>query len=192
MASKVHIGAWQVWERGAWQTTSKPIATNAAVSPTTFHIGDTISAIYTYLGDNPETGSLIHWYKNGAQQPYYNNSKSFSVTGARGDAWFFIVRPCDGVQYGNPVQSTSGVMLNNQPTEPMYVEVVPHNPQTNDDLMVVYGGAVDPDGDRVLYSIRWYKNGEEMLSYRDKTRVPYTELSIADVFSVEVSTSDGY
>ena len=171
---------------------AKPTATSVVVSPITFHIGDTIGVSYTYTGDHPESGSLIRWYKNNVYQSGYNDTKSFTVSGARGDTWFYIVIPCDSLQYGDSAQSSVGTMLNNLPTDPTYVEIVPHNPQTNDDLLVVYGGATDPDGDKVLYNIRWYRDGVELVAYRDRVRIPYSELSTDNVFSVEVSTSDGY
>jgi len=172
-----------------------PSAANAYVDPPTFLSGATITARYTYLGDYPEVGSKIRWYKNGIYQSAYDDQRSFVVTGQRGDTWLFYVTPCDSYGCGDKVESLPGVMLNNPPTPPTRVEIIPHNPQTTDDLYAVVSGSTDIDGDTITYHIKWYRtrNGTttELLSYRNKTSISYTEVDEGDVFSIEAKAFDG-
>jgi len=86
-------------------------------------------------------------------------------------------------------------MLNNPPTAPTRVEIVPHNPQVDDDLFVIVSGSTDVDGDRIVYHIKWYRtrNGstEELVAYRNRLSIPYTEVQEGDIFSVEARAFDG-
>jgi hypothetical protein len=82
-------------------------------------------------------------------------------------------------------------MINSPPTAPTRAEIIPHNPQVDDDLFAIVSGSTDPDGDRVIYHIKWYRNGTELISYRDRVKVPYTELSEGDIFSMEAKAFDG-
>jgi hypothetical protein len=171
---------------------SVPVAANAVVSPSSFQIGDTITASYTYSGD-PESGTLIRWYKNNIRQRSLDNKRSFVVSGVRGDVFYFTVTPCDGTQYGSTVVSAVGIMKNNPPPDVSWVEIIPHTPVAGvDDLKVFHEEVEDPDGDKVIYHYKWYKNGVELASYEDKTTIPYTEVSEGDVFTVEVTTTDNY
>jgi len=167
-------------------------ADNARVVPSTFRSGDVICASYDYHGAYPEAGSVLRWYKNGVWQSRYDGVICFPVTGVRGDTWYFTITPCDGYHYGDTVTSAPGVMINNPPSEPTYVEIIPHNPQLTDDLTAFFGGAVDPDGDKVVYHTYWYRNEVELVDYRDQTVIPYYELSVGDKFRLVVLASDGY
>jgi len=86
-------------------------------------------------------------------------------------------------------------MINNPPSAPSRIEIVPHNPQVDDDLFAIVEGSVDLDGDRIIYHITWYRlrDGvtEELVAYRNKTTVPYTEVQEGDVFSIEARAFDG-
>ena len=171
---------------------SEVYADNAVVVPSTFLTGDTICASYDYHGSYPEAGSILRWYKNGVWLPLYNNVTCFPAIGIRGDTWIFTITPNDGYHYGETVTSAPGIMSNNPPSAPTYVEIIPHNPQPTDDLKAFFGGSVDPDGDRVTYKTFWYKNDVEMTTYRNTTTIPYTELSIGDSIRLAVVATDGY
>lgn len=171
------------------------VISNAAVVPAVFRSGDTICASYDYSGEYPESGSQIRWYRNGVYQPTWDNQICFEVTGQRGDEWEFYVTPCDAFHCGSPVESTPGVIINNPPTAPTRVEIVPHNPQVEDDLFAVVGGSTDADGDSIVYHIWWYRVRssvtEELVAYRNRLTVPYTEVEEGDVFSIEARAFDG-
>lgn len=166
-------------------------ADDARVVPSTFRSGDTICAHYDYHGSYPEADSILRWYKNGAWQKQFDGIVCFVVTGVRGDTWYFTITPCDGFHYGDTVISAPGVMINNPPSAPTYVEIIPHNPQLTDDLTGFFGGSIDPDGDRVAYRTYWYRNDIEMVGYRNRTVIPYTELSVGDRFKLVVIATDG-
>ena len=134
-----------------------PVITGAVVLPNRFHIGDTISVSYTFTADPGKSDhtTIIRWYKNSKYQPVYDNKRSFTVTGIRGDIWFFQIVPFDGTQYGASKTSDTGIMLNNLPSPASYVEVVPHNPTVGlDDLKVFCSGSVDPDHIRHIIARR--------------------------------------
>ena len=181
-----------------------PVASAVTLSPSTFIIGDTISVTYTYTpGAGPEATALtlIRWYKQvgtsvAVHQKDLDNKRSFTVTGVRGDKWFVTILPCDGTQYGVVATSNTGTMLNNLPSQPTYVELTPHTPTVGeaglDDLTVAYGGSVDPDGDRCVYILKWYRGDEYLVEYDNKTRIPYTEIREGDIFRVEVTVTDNY
>jgi hypothetical protein len=174
-----------------------PVASAVAITPT-FIIGDTISITYTYTGALAEVTNLtlIRWYKGNVHQSSLDNKRTFAVTGVRGDTWKSTVTVCDGTQYGLPVTSNTGTMLNNLPSPPTYVNVVPHTPVTGeyglDDLTVSYGGSVDPDGDRVVYILRWYEGGVLLPAYNDKVKLPYTEVREGYIYTVTVDVTDNY
>lgn len=171
--------------------------TDARVVPSQFHSGETICAEYTYhnaIGE-PESGSLIRWYRNNIHQSEHDSHRCIVASGRRGDVWYFTVTPSNGFCYGTTGTSTTGVIVNNPPTPPTRVEIVPHNPQVDDDLFVVASGATDLDGDVVTYRVKWYRTRsgvtEELIAYRNRKMIPYIEVEEGDIFSVEVKAFDG-
>ena len=140
----------------------------------------------------PESGTRIRWYKNGQYIHAFDDLKYITATGVRGDIFYYTVTPGDGYQYGSTVQSAPGVITNTPPTTPTFCEIVPHNPQITDNLYLVVYGSTDADGDPITYKVKWYKNDVEMVIYRDKFMVPYTEVDEDDVFTVSVTAYDGF
>jgi hypothetical protein len=143
-----------------------PQAMNLAITPSSPHKTDTLTANYpspsTYYdadGD-PEGGSEIRWYKNGVLQPALNDSETVSSSLiAKGQTWYFTVRPKDGMSFGTLSTSVSVTVLNSPPTAPG-VDVTPHYPLPTDDLTcTVTAGSTDVDNDPVKYTYRWYRNG---------------------------------
>jgi len=97
-----------------WSTESQPPvnnppnALNLIIQPTNPNIEDDLIGSYSYSdpdGD-PESGTEIRWYRNGALQGSFNDVLTVpsSATGV-GDSWYFTVKPSDGVDYGEPVTS---------------------------------------------------------------------------------------
>jgi len=154
------------------------------VVPSQFPSGTTIRAAYDYHGYYPEGASLIRWYKNDRYQNRYDDQRSFVAIGEVDDTWFFTVTPSDGYHYGDTVRSSPGVIVSVEEAA-LSVEIVPHNPQVTDNLYLSINGKVRPTS-MSRYDVKWYKNGSELVGYRNKYVVPYTEVFEGDVFSVVV------
>ncbi|MHA2203502.1 MAG: DUF2341 domain-containing protein, partial [Candidatus Hodarchaeales archaeon] len=78
---------------------SAPSASNLAIIPSDTRTADTLTADYDFTdADNdPESGSVIRWYKNGVLQGALNDSLTVdSGNTTKGDTWYFKITPSDG------------------------------------------------------------------------------------------------
>jgi hypothetical protein len=138
-----------------------PEASNLEVSPSSPYTTDDLVGNYTYYdadGD-PESGSEIRWYKDDVVQSSFNDLLTVpSSATAKGQVWYFTVKPKDGTSFGTLQTSPSVTIQNSPPTAPV-VDVTPDFPFTTDDLnCTVVVPSTDPDGDTVSYTYEWYKN----------------------------------
>jgi parallel beta-helix repeat protein len=137
-----------------------PEITGAVVIPEFPESNQSLNFKYEYydLDNDPESGSIIQWFKNDQEQLDLNGSISISPTlTSKGDKWHYIVIPFDGEQYGTPVQSSS-VYIENTPPKILNIEILPENPTTADDLTVTYE-FYDEDGDTESFDtiVEWLK-----------------------------------
>jgi len=140
-----------------------PEASNLAINPSSPYTTNNFVGSYTYCdadGD-PESGSEIRWYKDDVLQSAYNDLDTVpSSATAKGQTWYFTVKPKDGTDFGTLQTSPSVIIQNSPPTAPV-VDVTPDHPQITDDLVcTVIVESIDPDGDPVTYRYEWYRNGE--------------------------------
>ena len=138
-----------------------PVASNLAISPSSPVTTDDLVGSYDYydLEGDPESGTEIRWYKDSVLQSAYNDALTIpSSATAKGEAWYFTVKPKDGMDFGDLQTSPTVVIGNSPPTAPV-VDVTPDSPVTADDLVcTVTSLSVDPDGDTITYTYEWYKD----------------------------------
>lgn len=97
-----------------------------------------------------------------------------------------IATDLDGYSSTDTVEFT----VNGIPSQPM-VDIVPTNPYTDDELVLtITTPSVDPEGQTVVYTFEWYKDGLFQPSY-NSVAVPETETTKDEVWSVHVIPSDG-
>jgi len=138
-----------------------PVASNLAISPTSPVTTDDLVGSYTYydVDGDLESGSEIRWYKDDVLQSAFNDLLTVpSSATAKGQVWYFTVKPKDGTSFGALQTSPSVTIQNSSPTAPV-VDVTPDFPLTTDDLTcTVVVPSTDPDEDTVTYTYEWYKN----------------------------------
>ena len=76
------------------------------------------------------------------------------------------------------------------PHQPPPASFSPDPLYSDQDLQAVPYGATDIDGDTILYTFAWYKNG--VLQPYTTDTIPASEFYVGDEWSVTVTTDDGY
>jgi hypothetical protein len=157
-----------------------PKATNVFVGSPALPGGPLI-ANYTFVDPdgNKEDGSEINWFRNGALLPELRNLKTVTNSDlvakradlkteliAKGQEWFFTIRPSDGKSFG-PLAVSSPVVVSNVPpsAENLRIESLGGDPAVyvSSRGLVAKFDLIDPDaGDSAGTSIyTWFVNGSE-------------------------------
>jgi len=95
-----------------------PSVENAKVTPTSPKTDDDLQAGYTFkdVDGDSESGTEIRWYKNDVNQPGLNNFTTVNrALTAKGELWYFMVKPNDGTDVGAEVKSASVTIGNTSP-----------------------------------------------------------------------------
>jgi hypothetical protein len=172
-----------------------PEAFDLAINPPSPYTTDDLIGSYTYydVDGDLESGSEIRWYKDDVLQSAFNDLLTVpSNATAKGQVWYFTVKPKDGTSFGALQTSPSVTIQNSSPTAPV-VDVTPDFPLTTDDLTcTVVVPSIDPDGDTVTYTYEWYKNDILQLAYTTST-LPASATTVGDVWKCVVTPhgSDG-
>ena len=172
-----------------------PIARNLELTPENPLDTDELELDYDYfdLDGEPQQGTEIRWYLDGARIPELDNEDSVSPLMIRsGDQWEASVKPHDGDEFGEIVYT--GVVVigssNNPPVATVYVSPV-GNARTDDALQVNVGWT-DPDGDTVQSTeIRWFRDGVQVSAYNDLTAVLSESTSKGETWTAKARVSDG-
>lgn len=164
---------------------SAPRAVNLFITPSPALPGGPLVANYTFAdpdGDTEdESTTQITWYRNGAPVSELNNKRSVSNSDivarradvgidqfiARGQEWFFTVRPSDGKSFG-PLASSPKVTIANVPPSIGEVRLVSDNKggpdvfTSSDNITATYEFE-DIDGDKPEGTVfTWYSGGLEI------------------------------
>ena len=127
--------SYQVPEAGA-PSNSPPSASNLQLSPSNPVTTDTLSLTYSYQdpeGD-AESGTTIHWYKDGVLEGSRNNQTTVpSSLTTKGESWNVTVIPSDGMDDGNAIDSYVIVVDNSIPTV-LSASITPSDATESDDL----------------------------------------------------------
>jgi hypothetical protein len=179
-----------------------PSAANLDITPSNPTPENTLSCGYQYSDPDAdaENGTQIKWYKNGKLQTKYSNIITIQSTELESSqTWYFVVQPCDGIQFGETKQSnpvtigdrTPVISTNSFPPEATNLRISPEKPLTKDNLKFEYK-YTDADGNPENGSeIRWYKNGILQNSYNDKNIVPASDTSRGENWYFTVKPKDG-
>ncbi|MCH2441752.1 MAG: hypothetical protein MK169_04835 [Candidatus Thalassarchaeum sp.] len=172
-----------------------PIARNLELTPENPIDTDELRLDYEYFDfdGEPQQGTEIRWYLEGARIPELDDEDSVSPLMIRGgDQWEASVKPHDGYEFGQIVYT--GVVVigssNNPPSATVYVSPV-GNARTDDALQVNVGWT-DPDGDTVQSTeIRWFRDGSQVSAYNDLTIVLAESTSKGETWTAKARVSDG-
>ncbi len=170
-----------------------PRVNNLRISPSAPVTTDDLIAIYIYTDPNgiPEAGSLITWYKDSVAQTEYSNSKvlPWDAT-AKGEQWYFSVRPSNGRDLGQE-QSSAPVTILNSPPRLIEVLALPSHPTTDDKLVVSYVFN-DSDGDvEARNEIKWFRNGTLQSGYNNMTELLAMATKRGEEWHFTIRSSDG-
>jgi hypothetical protein len=142
---------------------SPPVASDLMIYPLRDRIyrldGETLTASYQYTDTdgNPESGSQIRWYLNGALQSQYNNVLQVPAANTVvGQNWYFTVTPRDSLGGAGATQTSASVTIrsNTAPTTN-----TPTLATVSGNLVATAQGTSDADGDATTNIFHWTKNG---------------------------------
>ncbi|MGB9595707.1 MAG: hypothetical protein ACPL7B_05450, partial [Candidatus Poribacteria bacterium] len=154
--------------------------------------GDLISKYsYSDASNDPEEGTEIRWYKNGQIQIKYNNMKVIPAKEiAKGERWYFTVKPKDGSEFGKQKVSPE-ILIGNTPPTVNKLSITPSNPLNTDDLIGKYEYTDENDDKEDGTEIRWYKNGEEQTQFFKQLTIPSTATKKGEKWYFTVKPRDG-
>lgn len=171
-----------------------PRAVNLFITPEPVAPGGPIEANYTFVDpdgdDEDESQTEINWFRNGAIVPEVRNLRSFTNSDliarrsdggrgaliAKGQEWFFSVRPSDGRAFGAVAVSHKIVVSNLAPVaENARLESAGEDPTvfTSSDSVVARFDFTDADDDQSESTIyTWFVNGVEVKSGSEAAIAP--------------------
>ncbi len=152
------------------------------VTPSTDPDGDPVSYTYAWTRDGAPA-MLDGVALDGATVP--------GASAAILEVWAVTVTPTDGRDPG-PSASTSVTIGNSPPIAPV-ISLTPEEPTEGDDLELHFDvPAVDPDGDPLTTTIRWYDNDSYVSMLDDLSIIPGRYVDDDELFLAVVSTTDGF
>jgi len=170
-----------------------PTASNLTITPADPKTGDDLVGSYDYndADSDPEGSTEIRWYKDGVQQSAYDDVLTVPASAtAKGEEWYFTVKPHDGKEFGDLATSATMTIGNTAP-EVSNVTLSPTEPLTVDDLVGSYDYSdadADPDGST---EIRWYKDGVHQAAYDDQLTIPSSETNSGQEWYFTIKPHDG-
>lgn len=182
--------SFQVPESGG-QTNTEPSVSNVLLGPIGATTNSQLSLSYSFSdadGDS-ESGSVIQWFKDGAEQSSLSGTSISSSLTVKNQQWYAIMTPSDGTDSGSPVTSNTLTVANSIPstTAPSIQPTAP----TVDDTLTFSSTASDADQDVVTIETRWFLEGNLVSELNDATELPSYATRDGDSWSVDVRVSDG-
>ena len=182
----------QIPEAGAPSNTP-PSASNLQLNPSNPVTTDTLSLTYSYQdpeGD-AESGTTIHWYKDGVLESSRNNQTTVpSSLTTKGESWNVTVIPSDGMDDGNAIDSSAIAIDNSIPTV-LSASITPSDATESDDLTLVWNSA-DADNDILSASgIEWYVDGSKVAAFDNDVTIPSVAIRDGDVWYAKIRVNDG-
>ena len=130
------------------------------------------------------------WSVDGAARDDLASETVPAAETADGQGWTVTVTPNDGALDGP--SAVASVVIGNQPPSAPVVRIDPASPTPDDDLLlVVETPSVDPNGDTLVQSVRWFVDGAESVSFADATEIPASYVDSNEVWRAVVSVTDG-
>ena len=170
-----------------------PSASNAMLTPTDAKTVDSLTLSYSYSDPdgNPESGTVITWYKDSIAQPQGTipgKVVSSSLT-SKNEQWYAEITPSDGQDSGQTITSNTVTIQNTAPTFST-PSISPAQPSSIDDLSISISSN-DEDQDTLTTEIRWYLDGVLVSELNDQSTVTSLATRDGDQWYVEVRVSDG-
>lgn len=180
---------YQVPEAGAAPNTA-PTASNLLLGPNGATTVSTLSLSYTYndADNDPESGTIIDWFRDGVQITNAGTTAASSLT-AKNQEWYAVVTPSDGSDAGTSVTSNTLVIANTIPTVGSPT-IQPSSPESDDDLSYS-ASASDADQDILTYETRWLLEGSVISDLDNSQTVPSYATRNGENWSMEVRVDDG-
>ncbi|MHA2202688.1 MAG: DUF2341 domain-containing protein, partial [Candidatus Hodarchaeales archaeon] len=172
-----------------------PIASNLTLFPEPLHSNNTLSLSYDFYDEDgdSEEGSEIRWYKNSVMEAAYNDMNQIpAYVLVKGDSWNASVHPKDGKVFGELVWTSTITVINTAPQISNY-KIAPDTPTTDSILTSIYFYYdYDNDDENITNrNIRWYKNGQLVISINDQISVPTEETTNGETWFFEICVHDG-
>ncbi len=205
-------------DAGGGRLNRAPRAVNLFITPSPVLPAGPITANYTFVdpdGDDEDaTQTEINWFRNGVVVPGLRNKKSITNSDivasrsdskgliAKGQEWFFSVRPSDGRAFG-PVAISHTITVVNVPPRASEIKITSSNKNpdlfTSSDTLTADFTFADSDADKgsgTIYS--WFAGGNEVKSGDSSTLGPDENdangnkiLAPGATITVQVTPSDG-
>ncbi|MBD3182406.1 hypothetical protein GF312_08945 [Candidatus Poribacteria bacterium] len=101
------------------------------------------------------------------------------------------IRPFDGVDNGSKKLSEVFALDNNNAPSVSNLAISPENPYSIHELNAVYDFQDQEDDQELGTEIKWYKNGEEVISYKNQEQIPNTATQRGEEWYFTVMPKDG-
>lgn len=174
-------------------TNSAPSVSNVMLTPDPANTLDSLTLSYSYNdpdGDQ-ESGTKIHWYKDGIHQTSRNGDSTISSSlTAKGEDWQVKVTPSDGTDEGTEVSSNIVTIENLAPNIDS-ASISPATPNANDELTIMHT-ASDADSDSVTLSvIQWYRDGSHISGLDGENPAPSFATRDGEIWHAVITPNDG-
>lgn len=182
--------SYQVSEGGSPPSNNPPSVSNLLLTPSNPTVLTGLALTYSYSDSDgdAESGTTVHWYKNGGEAILNDGQMSISVV--KGDSWSVEVTPSDGTDFGTMV-SAGPVSVGNAPPAAGSVQLTPNSPDETSTLSASYQYS-DPDQDTQSgSSIVWYLDGVRVSELDDATSVSSLMTRSGDQWQFSVIPHDG-
>lgn len=188
-----------VWDTASYQISegsgpanNAPSLNSLLISPASASTTDPLVATYIFddVDGDAESGTTFAWFVNGAISQGNVGKTLPSQHTAKGDEWYVIVTPSDGIAFGADVTSNVVTITNSVPTLSS-VSIGISNPSTSDDLPVVNTSSDADTMDLLTYEYRWYLDGILQSSLDGLPSLPSVATRDGDSWEVEMRVSDG-
>ena len=188
-----------VWDTATYQISegsapanNPPSINSLLLSPATASTTDPLVATYVFddVDGDAESGTTFAWFVNGAPNPGTVGKTLPPLQTTKGDEWYVIVSPSDGIALGADVTSNVVTIINSAPILSS-VSIGISNPSTTDDLPVVNTSADADAMDTLTYEHRWYLDGTHQASLDGQSSLPSLATRDGDSWEVEMRVSDG-
>jgi parallel beta-helix repeat protein len=157
---------------------------------------------YTYEDpeNDPESGTIIHWYINGVYNSSLDNMSTITPQYTqKGQLWQAYVYPSDGYDSTFPIYAFESniIPIINTPPSVSNVTITPTDPTGGDDLFVTFKVFdLDDDGlDSAKTTSRWYRWNEGINDWEyssiDNFYLPSLYTSKGEIWKCEVTPHDG-
>ncbi len=169
---------------------TRPVAANLTITPSSPVTTDNLSGSYDYYDEDgdPESGTLIRWYKDDALQPGLNDALDVSSTLTnKSEVWYFTVRPKDGKDFGELKTSPSVIIVNSPPSIDSFAPTETNPKVYENSTLTFTHTSSDLDNDPLTYS--WLLDDIEQTNTQNWTYTP--DFGSAGIHNVTLMVFDG-